>query len=96
MILYHEKSSSTRAIERFDSFFAYVEKETLTGCILSLQLEGGTTAPAFAFGSFNKGDMLLVSINKLFDDGRYPRVSVDSVISYSDNTAKNKNVAYAA
>lgn len=87
MSLYHEKVNSTSEIDRFQSFYAYVEKETSAGCMVSLQLDGGFTSPAFAFGNFHIGDLLLVSVSKIFSDDRYPRVSVDAVISYASDFA---------
>ena len=76
---------NTSVIEKYDSFLGTVVKETVSGCILLLELENGETTPAFAFGNYATGNRLMVTVTKIFDDGRYSRVSVDTIVSYASD-----------
>ena len=81
------------SIKKYDSFYASVIKETTSGCILRLDNEDCEELTAFTFGNYSKGDRLYVTVTKLFDDDRVPRVVVDSVIDYAADK-KYKNGQY--
>ena len=70
-------------IRKYDSFYATVIKETISGCIVLLEINAQEKTSAFAFGNYSEGDRVFVTVTKLFDDGRIPRVAVDSVIAYA-------------
>ena len=76
---------STPVLDKYDVFYAEVVKETSSGSIILLELENGSTTPAFTFGNYATGDRLMVTVTKVFDDGRYPRVSVDTVLAYASD-----------
>ena len=76
-------SQSNSSVKKYDTFYATVIKETASGCILELELDNNRTSLAFAYGNYNKGDRIFAMVTKTFDDNRYPRVSVESVISYA-------------
>ena len=72
-------------IRKYDSFYANVIKETISGCIVLLEINAQEKVPAFAFGNYSEGDRVFVTVTKVFDDGRIPRVAVDSVIAYASD-----------
>lgn len=76
-------NTKTYEISKHDSYKAVVLRETASGCILQLDLENNNTAYAYAFANFSKGDVLRVTILKIYDDPfRHPLAGVDSVLSY--------------
>ena len=74
---------TTANIHKYDLFNATVIKETISGCIVLLEINAQEKASAFAFGNYSEGDRVFVTVTKVFDDGRIPRVAVDSVIAYA-------------
>lgn len=81
-VLYHEnKEMSTVQVEKYDSYKAEVVRETPSGCIISLEVNGAHI-PAYTYGNFSVGDELWVTVLKVFTD-RYPLTYVDSVLTYA-------------
>ena len=76
------QNSKADTLNRFDSYYATVVRETHSGCILSLELND-ESFPVFAYGNYSLGDRVVVSVSKLPEAPRLPLVSVDSVISYA-------------
>ena len=74
---------TSACVNKYDSFYATVVKETITGCLVLLEINAQDKVPAFAFGNYSEGDRVFVTVTKVFADGRIPRVAVDSVIAYA-------------
>lgn len=74
---------SHRRIEKFESYIGTVVKRIPSGCIINLDIENGDVIQAFNYGTYTPGDRVLVSITKMFEDDRLPRVLVDSVLQYA-------------
>ena len=81
--IYDSQNSGLSKLKRHDSFYATVIKETATGCILKLGSNNIEPSSVFAFGNYSFGDRVIVTVEKLFADGRLPRVSVDRVVEYA-------------
>lgn len=88
--LYHEnKNCSTEALEKYRNYYADVNTITAAGCIVAVKVANGTL-PAFVFGNYSLGDKLILSIDRIYTDGRYPKACVESVLSYAnDDTIVN-------
>ena len=78
-------STKTYEISKYDSYKAEVIRETITGCLLSLDIGNGEYAPAFAYGNFAVHDTLYVTVIRTFEDSsnRHSLVCVDSVLAYA-------------
>lgn len=79
------KNANTYVISKYDSYKAEVIRETITGCLLSLDIGNGEYAPAFAYGNFAVHDTLYVTVIRTFEDSsnRHSLVCVDSVLAYA-------------
>lgn len=77
------KDSSVTTIYRNDSYYATVLEDKGSGFVLKMELPNGETERAYIFGSFSVGDRLLVSVSYIYDDGRLPKVTLDSTVSYA-------------
>ncbi len=81
-MLHHDNErKSIVQVEKYESYYAKVVRETPSGCILKLDVNGDHI-PAYAHGTFSVGDILWVTVLKVFEN-RYPLTCVDSVISYA-------------
>lgn len=84
-------------IYSFDMYEATVTGLNSKGCYLTLNgftYSDGRPVTTFCFGSFNVGDILMVSVGRINEERRCFRAIPDYVISYAFDTYYGSNNTY--
>lgn len=79
-VYHNEIINATSDLNRFDTYTGVVERETTSGAIVAIPFDNGSSKYVYVYGSFNQNDIVLLGIERIYNDNRYPRAVVESIL----------------